>query len=191
MAKSFSDHEREIIRRGLIDACKQCWTRFGYHKTGVRELAQMAGISAGSFYQFFSSKEVLFVAAAEDFQLELVQVFHENMARYPGKRGLAESIKVVARQVAGASWLTAMWDEWPTIARKLPPDFVEQDFQRDMLRISQIVAEYGLKQRQTTETVTQIIDILLASISRTNYMPGQISEAFDFIIDAVVDKLFE
>jgi len=191
MARSFSDRERETIRRALIDACKQCWTRFGYHKTGVRELADMAGISAGAFYQFFDSKEVLFVAAAQDFQDELVQLFHGNMTRYPGKRGLAESIKAVAGEISQASWLTAMWEEWPAIARKLPAQFVEQDFQRDAVRIGDILAQYGLRPRQSTQMVTQIIDILLSSISRTQFMPGQTDEAFNFVIDAVVDALFE
>ena len=191
MARSFSDQEREIIKRSLIDACKQSWTRYGYHKTGIRELAEMADISAGAFYQFFSSKEALFVAAAQDFQDDLVMLFHDNMSRYPGKRGLAESIKAVAAEISHASWLSAMWDEWPAIARKLPSDFVEQDFQRDALRIGEIVAQYGLQPRQSTAMVTQIIDILLASVSRTKFMPGQTADAFNFIIDSVINNLFE
>jgi len=191
MARGFTEHERDAIRASLIEACKQCWTRYGYHKTGIRELTLMAGISAGAFYQFFSSKELLFVAAADDFQGGLMALFEENMQRYPGKRGLAESLKAVAAQMSQASWLTAMWDEWPAIERKLPPDYVEQDFRKDTLRVAEIVAQYGLVPRRDVESVTQIIDILLASVSRTKFMPGETDESFNFIIDAVVDALFE
>jgi len=191
MARGFTEHERGVIRSGLIEACKQCWTRYGYHKTGIRELTEMAGISAGAFYQFFSSKELLFVAAADDFQAGLVALFDENMAANPGRRGLAESLQAVAERVSQASWLTAMWDEWPAIARKLPPDYVEQDFHRDTLRVARIVERYELTPKRDIESVTQIMDILLASVSRTKFMPGETTESFDFIIDAVVDALFE
>jgi len=191
MAKSFTQAERDQIRAGLVEACQQCWARYGYHKTGIRELTTMANISAGAFYQFFTSKEMLFVATAEEFQKDLVRIFHDTMGHSPSKAGLAQSVKAVLAQISGASWLTAMWEEWPAIARKLPPDYVEQDFQRDMLRIDEIVRQYGLVPTQSIQSVTQILDILLASVSRTAFMPGETTASFDFIIDAVVDKLFE
>jgi len=191
MARSFSERERETIKQDLIEACKQCWTRYGYHKTGVRELAELAGISSGAFYQFFTSKEMLFVATAESFQTDLVEIFHHNMRAYPGKRGVAESLKAIAAELSGASWLSAMWDEWPTIVRKLPPNYVEEDFQRDALQIEQIIGQYGLRPRRSLDQVTQVVDILLASVSRTKFMPGDTGEAFAYIIDAAVDGLFD
>jgi len=190
MAKSFTDQERELIRAGLVSACQTCWARYGYHKTGVRELASMVDISPGAFYQFFSSKEALFVAAAEAFQADLVALFHTHMTRQPNKQGVAASLKAVVAELGRASWLSAVWEEWPSIARKLPPGYVEDDFVKDTLQIEAIVRQYKLVPHLTTEQTTLVIDILLASVSRTAFMPGQTSQAFDFMIDAVVEKLF-
>jgi len=191
MAKSFTDRERDLIRTNLIEACKQCWSRYGYQKTGVRELAELANISAGAFYQFYSSKELLFVATAEAYQQELVELFHTTMSAFPGKRGVAESLKAMVTAMSGMPWLTSMWAEWPVIMRKLPPGYIEQDFRADMVRIADIVQQYGLKPTRDSESVTRIIDLLLTSVARQDYLPGDTRESVDFIIDSVVDSLFE
>ena len=60
MARSFTEREKENIKKGLQDACKRSWTQYGYKKTSVDELCREAGISKGAFYLFFESKEALF-----------------------------------------------------------------------------------------------------------------------------------
>ena len=191
MAKSFTEHERHLIQANLIDACRQCWNRYGYQKTGVRELAELANISTGAFYQFFSSKELLFVATAQEYQQELIDLFHRTMAAFPGKAGVAESLKAMISAMSGLPWLTSMWAEWPVIMRKLPPDYIEQDFRSDIVRIADIVQQYDLKPKRNSESITQIIDLLLTAIARQDYLPGDTRDSTDFIIDSVVDALFE
>ena len=55
MARSFTEREKENIKKGLQDACKRSWTQYGYKKTSVDELCREAGISKGAFYLFFES----------------------------------------------------------------------------------------------------------------------------------------
>ena len=45
MARSFSEREKENIRKSLMDICKQNWTQYGYKKTSVDEICKQAGIS--------------------------------------------------------------------------------------------------------------------------------------------------
>jgi len=191
MAKSFSEHERDLIRQNLIKACKTCWNRYGYQKTGIRELAEMANISSGAFYQFYDSKEMLFVATADDYQKDLIRLFHENMQQYPGKQGVAESLKSLRSAMAGMPWLTSMWEEWPVIARKLPPGYIEQDFRKDMVRIAELIEQYHLVPKHSVETVTQIIDMLMTGLTQFGMTPGETKEAANLMIDAVIDGLFE
>ena len=191
MAKSFSEHERNLIKQNLINACKECWNRYGYQKTGIRELAEMAAISTGAFYQFYDSKELLFVDTVQEYEKELISLFENAMQKYPGKRGVAEGLKALTFAVSNMPWITSMQEEWAVIARKLPPDFVEKDFLKDRNRIEKLIKTYGLKTKQNTEITTQIIDIIMASVGQLKFIPGDTSAAFGFIIDAVVDKLFE
>ena len=53
MARSFSEREKDNIKKSLQEACKQSWTQYGYKKTSVDDLCKQVGISKGAFYIFF------------------------------------------------------------------------------------------------------------------------------------------
>ncbi len=59
--RSFTDEEREIIRRKIIDRGKDCFARYGVKKTSIEDLTKDLGIAKSSFYSFFNSKEDLFL----------------------------------------------------------------------------------------------------------------------------------
>lgn len=73
MARSFSEREKENIRKSLMDICKQNWTQYGYKKTSVDEICKQAGISKGAFYLFFESKEALFVRCYALYSVKFVK----------------------------------------------------------------------------------------------------------------------
>src|SRR5262245_46989826 len=52
-------------RRKLLDAAVLVFTRFGYRKTSMDEVARAAGVSRQGLYLHFSTKEELFGAAVE------------------------------------------------------------------------------------------------------------------------------
>ena len=68
MATAFDDNEKELIRKKLKEAAEECLLKYGVKKTTVDQLVQMAGISKGSFYSFYSAKEVLFFIVLEEYQ---------------------------------------------------------------------------------------------------------------------------
>lgn len=59
--KGFSDDERERIREDLIDAGSELFARYGLKKTTIADLTDPVGIANGTFYQFFDSKEGLYL----------------------------------------------------------------------------------------------------------------------------------
>ncbi len=65
MPRGFSDHEKELIRRRLVEAGYKQFSAHGLKKTNVEELAAAARISKGAFYLFYESKEALFMDVAE------------------------------------------------------------------------------------------------------------------------------
>ena len=65
---AFTDEQNEQIRNDLIRAARRCGITIGMRKTSVEQLTEAVGISKGSFYKFFDSKELLFFAVLEDIQ---------------------------------------------------------------------------------------------------------------------------
>lgn len=61
MPSAFSAEERTRINRLLRDTGRELFTRQGLRKTSLEELVAPAEIAKSSFYQFFDSKEALYL----------------------------------------------------------------------------------------------------------------------------------
>jgi AcrR family transcriptional regulator len=69
MPKSFSEQEKEIIRKQLLDQGLKHFSSYGFKKTNVDEIARAVGISKGAFYRFYESKELLFMDVIEQVEI--------------------------------------------------------------------------------------------------------------------------
>ena len=65
MPKAFTEYEKDLISKRLIEQGYKLFSVYGLKKTSIEELAQAAGISKGAFYLFYESKEALFMDVAE------------------------------------------------------------------------------------------------------------------------------
>lgn len=191
MAKSFTEHEKSIIKQKLIESCKACWNKFGYKKTNVAELCKMSGISTGAFYQFYPSKEMLFIETTNVASDELMELFEEQVKNSPDKHGVASGLKAVIRAVKKMEWFLTLSEEWPLLMRKLPPELMEQDYQGDMVRFSMLIEKYQLKPKKSLDEVTSIVQIIFVGMLFKDKLAGKADAAMDFIIDCVIENLFE
>ena len=57
----FTDRDRERIRSQLIDAGRDLFTQYGFERTRISDLTAEVEIGTSTFYQFFDSKEALYV----------------------------------------------------------------------------------------------------------------------------------
>ena len=84
---AFTDEQNEQIRKDLIREAQHCGITIGMRKTSVEQLTNSVGISKGSFYKFFDSKELLFFAVLEDIHTECFAAaqksLQENTALLP------------------------------------------------------------------------------------------------------------
>lgn len=56
---------READRAGLLQAAERVFSDRGYHATSIRDIAREAGFSVGGVYQFFASKDELYLCIVE------------------------------------------------------------------------------------------------------------------------------
>ncbi len=70
-----STTSREQRRRQLTDCARMLFSRQGYYATSVEDVIREAGVSRGTFYNYFDSKRVLFAEVLE----ELFQVVWESV----------------------------------------------------------------------------------------------------------------
>ena len=73
------DADATTGRQRVLDAAAALFVQQGYAGTTLREIAESAGIKAGSIYHHFASKEALFVAVLHDGIVVMIEAFdHAN-----------------------------------------------------------------------------------------------------------------
>ena len=190
MRKSLSEREQNAIRKKLIDSCRICWTRYGYKKTGVAELASRSGIATGTFYAFFPSKEMLFMETADTFVKELYALMATCKPEAPTKYNFADGLKKCVDAMFKNPWIFSLRADLETFLRKLPEDYLEKDFQKDVLDIATVVDLYGLIPKVPMEEITAVFHTLLMSIYLTDIIGQPHKQALTLLIDSVIPNLF-
>jgi len=73
MARRAAEHP--IVRRRLLDAARELFVRDGFAATGVAEICAAAGVTKGSFFHYFDSKDAIGAAALMSFGADLAAAF--------------------------------------------------------------------------------------------------------------------
>src|SRR5262245_22071607 len=89
--KSASQKRSRLTVDTLLEATARVLMKEGYDKASTNKIAAVAGISIGSLYQYFPSKEALVAAVIDRHTHELTQVVREAL------------IKVAARSIEAAA----------------------------------------------------------------------------------------
>lgn len=66
-----ADEARTARRDQIIAAAAGCFAKSGYHATTMADIAEAAGVSKGTPYLYFPSKEALFIALYEEWDCGL------------------------------------------------------------------------------------------------------------------------
>lgn len=70
-------------RQFIFEAAAGVFTKKGYHKTTVEEIAAAIGVSKGTIYYYFKNKEELYLAIIQ----EGIDLFHEELAKVAQSSG--------------------------------------------------------------------------------------------------------
>ena len=58
-------------RRAILHAARECFRERGYENSTIRDIVRRTGLAAGTFYNYFSSKQDIFAALLTDFLTNL------------------------------------------------------------------------------------------------------------------------
>lgn len=135
MPKTFTEEEKERINESLKKAGEKHFARYGVKKTNVEELTREAGISKGSFYAFFPSKEELYMQILERAEYRMKEEITSalpkdgRVTRDDFKNMLVEMMKMINRIPFARKMLEE--DEYEYLVRKLPRERVESHVTKD------------------------------------------------------------
>ncbi len=192
MAKAFTQSRKEIIRRNLVNKGREYFIKYGLKKTSVDELAKATGISKGSFYTFFNSKEALFLAIHEEseskLQEELIQKF--ELIKDPYKR-LRAFFKSSFQIIEEDPLLRLVFNskEMESLSWFMSSEEYEEHFHRDISFLSDLIKhwqEQGIIRKVDVTAASYMIASVYYVILQKESM-GE--ETYKKVTDMLVDCL--
>ncbi len=192
MARSFSEREKENIKRSLQEACKQSWTQYGYKKTSVDDLCKQVGISKGAFYLFFESKEALFCEVLCSVQKQICNAGSEVIEKYKDKYGAAEALKLIYRECDKNNFLYGSDStDFTILMNKLSGEQAKKIEESNHTSQQLFLDRPYLKFKVDADLAMSVIYSLIMNIKNKDILPHNHMETFDFMVDHLIDSLYE
>lgn len=192
MARSFTEREKENIKRSLQEACKQSWTQYGYKKTSVDDLCKQVGISKGAFYLFFESKEALFCEVLCFVQEQICNAALEVIEKYKEKHGVAEALKLIYREYDKNNFLYhSDSTDFTILMNKLSEEQAKKIEESNYMSQRLFLSQPYLKFKVDADLAMSVIYSLIMNIKNKDILPRDHMETFDFMVDHLIDSLYE
>ena len=191
MATAFTTEEKEVIRKKLHKVAKECLQRYGVKKTTVDQMAAMVDISKGSFYNFYSSKEMLFFAVLEEYQIDVMNRLTEqlDMETKIDTNRLVELLYDFYQDFRYSFMYTIFKNhEMELLVRKLPKEAITNHHLIDDRMVKKIVSRINIRENVSVE----IVSALFRTIAMTILHIEEIGEKqFDTTLKLVIQGIVE
>ena len=189
-----SDTDKENIRKRLKELCEECWIAQGYKKTGIKSLCEKAGVSVGTFYTLYPTKEDLFFETIETIQRRLEEkIFAINRDRRT-KDGFAESMKELFKEYDSKPFLyNVNTPDFQSFITKLPEETIKKVKFDSFDFFRQAVHAAGLELKVEESKAYGILSALLSTINakETLSVTCDYFAVFEFMVDSLVADIFE
>ena len=194
MATAFTQQEREKIREQLLAVALRHAPLSGMRHVSVDQIAREAGISKGAFYNFYSSKEQLFLDMVEAIHREMYgnadRVLREN-ASLPISERIIRAIFEVFRVARERNVIGFIREEVPLMLRRLPPETVRAMYHSDDEYIRRLIQSSQVRLTTDADTVCAAVRLLLMTIQFKDEVSDHYDEAMKHIIRGSCRQLIQ
>ena len=193
MATAFTTEEKEVIRKKLHKVAKECLQRYGVKKTTVDQMAAMVDISKGSFYNFYSSKEMLFFAVLEEYQIDVMNRLTEQL----GMETKIDTNRLVQLlydfyQDFRYSFMYTIFKnhEMELLLRKLPKEAITNHHLIDDRMVKKIVSRINIRENVSVEIVSALFRTIAMTILHIEEIgEEQFDTTLKLVIQGVVEQI--
>lgn len=150
MPKSYSEQEKEYIKKRLKEEAAKCLAKFGVRHTTVDEIVRRVNIPKGTFYLFYQSKELLlFEVILEEHEMIERKVYQavSEMKQDGDIAGQLTKIVCDFFLTASKSPILKMinTNEVEILERKLPPEVLKKHLEHDSLAMEKVFSLLPIK----------------------------------------------
>ena len=190
---AFTDEQNETIRKDLIREARRCGVTIGMRKTSVEQLTEAVGISKGSFYKFFDSKELLFFAVLEDIHTEgyaaAQKSLQENESLPPADRAAA-AILAACRWLSETKTFVFIENDAEFLLRRLPEDIIAAHYHDDETHIRALLEAGGLQPKGGMALAAATVRGLILTVSHQEQIGALYPQVLETLVRGACLELF-
>lgn len=192
--KSMTQKEKEHVKNRFYEKGKELLLSLGVKKTNVEDITRAAGMSKGSFYLYFTSKEEFFFDIFDGFHKKFKE---EAFKAIGGKKGddLRNSLKgllmdAFMNEENAAFYLRSADLEY--LLYKLPPEQIASHLAEDNDMIIELIKHGGITME---ENDAMVLSNLMKTIFLTRCSGEMLNEkvmerTIEVLVEASLDFLF-
>ena len=176
MPKAFTEQEKELICKRLLEQGHRQFSAYGLRKTNIEELAEAAGISKGAFYLFYPSKEALFMDVVEQVEQRFRQELL-SMVDLPGPSPRARLFALLHRAFHRVKTIPLLrfltGSDYDLLLRRVPPETFQEHVAQDRAFINELITrcqDAGIPlQAQPEEIIRLLYPLVLTVLHEDEY----------------------
>ena len=190
---AFTEQKNEMIRKDLLDEALRCAVTVGMRKTSVEQLTEAVGISKGSFYKFFESKELLFFAVLEDIHTECFAAaqksLQENATLLPADRAAA-AILAACRWLSKTKAFVFIENDADFLLHRLPEEVKTAHYHDDETRIRTLLELDGLQSKCGMALAAATVRGLILTVSHQEQIGALYPQVLETLVRGACRELF-
>ncbi|WP_042220817.1 TetR/AcrR family transcriptional regulator [Oceanobacillus manasiensis] len=195
----FGQKEKEWIQQDLLTKGRDLFVKRGLKKTSISDITKAVGIAQGSFYNFYESKEVLYLEILEQeegkIREQLVLPFFQSdtFTRESFKSFLMEAFSTMESN----EFIRQLFDEgiMESLFRKLPEEKVAKLASSDVDFFTPLIGKLqseGAIIDKEPEVITQLLRmVFLLFLQKKQIGEKRFAEAMDLLITFVSTGLMK
>lgn len=190
MPKGFTEHEKELIGKRLLEQGYRLFSAYGLKKTNIEELAQAAGVSKGAFYNFYGSKEELFMDVIEQAEIRLRQEILA-VVDLPGPSPRARLFAVLKKAFSLVETIPILQyltgSDYDLLFRRLPAEKLHQHLTNDQAFLEQLIARCQSTgifiKAQPEQIVGLLYPLVLTILHKDDLGPNNFISNIDLLLE--------
>lgn len=180
-------------REQILETAAELFAEYGYANADTQLLAERLGVGKGTIYRYFSSKEEVFLAAAD----RAVRMLHQQVDA--GIHGIEDPLDRIAAAIRAYLAFFAEHPQFVELLMQERAQFKDRKkptyFQHREARVEQWRALYraliaeGRVRNMPVERITDVMSDLVYGTMFTNYFAGQ-RKPFEAQAQDILDVVF-
>ena len=191
---AFTEYETEQLRKALLKETRHCAVTLGMKKTSVEQLTKAVGISKGSFYKFYESKEMLFFAVLEGIHAELYEVADHALSEtdgLPPSERAAEAVLAVCRRLSDTGDMVFIEHDAKLLLQRLPDDIKNVHYHDGETHIRQLLENHDLMPKCSVSLAATTVRGLILTVSHKEQIGKLYPQVLETLVYGACRELFK